>query len=175
MPLEVQGGRRLADSSERLVHPSANSRSDGFPVCGSCHGPLAALVQCVDFRLDGCRLDKLAHIATVKGSAAKSSRWFSDYDAADSVLSERHARMLLSDLVAISQGGSPFNLAADFYDTVSDVFQKTGQSMIAASAILRDEYMFKVLCHSYGYVVLYCDIRSMIMLYVGVAQRLHFD
>lgn len=80
----------------------------------------------------------------MKGSGAKSFRWFSDYDAADRVTAHRHCRMLLVDLVVISHGVAPFNARADFYDTVADVFQNTGQSMVAASAILRDEYMFKV-------------------------------
>ena len=83
-------------------------------------------------------------MASIKGSGSKSFRWFSEYDAADDMVSERHCRMPLCDLVVISHGGSPCSLHAGFYETVGDAFQNLKQNMVVASAILREGYMFKV-------------------------------
>jgi hypothetical protein len=52
--------------------------------------------------------------------------------------------MLLSDLVLIMQGASPYNPPLDFHDNMADVIHKSGQSMMAASHVLRDDRLFQV-------------------------------
>jgi hypothetical protein len=90
------------------------------------------------------RLATLRQLARNKGKGSKSSRWFSEYDSSVRALEERHCRMLLSDLVLIMQGASPYNPPLDFHDNMADVIHKSGQSMMAASHVLRDDYLFQV-------------------------------
>ena len=55
-------------------------------------------------------------------------------------------RMLLVDITLIAQNCSPYGLAVavDFEDNLNQVFQKTGQSLVAAAHICRDQRMFSV-------------------------------
>ena len=61
-------------------------------------------------------------------------------------LRRRHSKMLLVDSTLIAQNCSPAGLAAnvDFNDDLNKVFTKTGQSLLAAGHILRDQIMFQV-------------------------------
>lgn len=55
-------------------------------------------------------------------------------------------RMLLVDIALIAQNCSPYGLAhaVNFEDDLNKVFQKTGQSLVAAAHISRDQRMFSV-------------------------------
>lgn len=55
-------------------------------------------------------------------------------------------RMLLVDITLITQNCSPYEMehAVNFEDNLSEVFKKTGQSLIAAAHICRDQRMFSV-------------------------------
>ena len=86
----------------------------------------------------------LKRLANHKGEDGSSIRWFAEYDASVQALRHRHCRMLLADLVVILQGASPYNSNVDFNDDLSEVFQKSGQSMQAACHVLRDESLFQV-------------------------------
>ena len=85
-------------------------------------------------------------MARRKGDSGSSERWLSAFDSATACAKGRHLRMLLVDITLILQNCSPFGLAhaVDFNDNLNTVFQKTGQSLVAAAHILRDERMFAV-------------------------------
>ena len=90
------------------------------------------------------RLARLRRFAKLKGIDGKPIRWFCDFDTSDYNLKYRHARMTLCDFSVILQNASPYrqdNIC--FWDSMADVFNKTGQSMAAACHILRDKYMFQ--------------------------------
>jgi hypothetical protein len=90
------------------------------------------------------RLATLKQLAGNKGKGSNTARWFSEYDSSVRALQERHCRMLLSDLVLIMQNASPYNPPLDFHDNMADVMSKSGQSMMAASHVLRDDRLFQV-------------------------------
>ena len=86
----------------------------------------------------------LGKFAKRKGIDGKPIRWFNAFDTAAHNLKHRHARMILCDLSVILQNASPYqanNIC--FWDSMTDVFDKVGQSMAAACHILRDKYMFQ--------------------------------
>jgi len=71
-------------------------------------------------------------------------RWMNAYDSAAFNVKHRHARMFLIDLTVILQSCSPYAMRnIDFTDNLNQVFEKTGQSLKAASHILRDETLFQ--------------------------------
>lgn len=92
----------------------------------------------------GVRLDALRQLALHKGVNGKTIRWFAEYDSSTRALRERHCRMLLADLAVVMQNASPFHPPVAFKDNVADVLRKSGQSMLAASHILRDGRLFQV-------------------------------
>ena len=89
------------------------------------------------------RLAKLGRFARRKGIDGKPIRWFSAFDTSSHNYKHRHARMVLCDFSCILQNASPYQNNICFWDSMADVFDKTGQSMAAACHILRDKYMFQ--------------------------------
>ena len=93
--------------------------------------------------VSGGRLAMLGRFAKRKGIDGKPIRWFSAFDTSAHNIKYRHARMVLCDFVVILQNASPYQNNICFWDSMADIFNKTGQSMAAACHILRDKYMFK--------------------------------
>ena len=127
----------------QMVSPAAPGRFSFFD------GAAPYSFRCFVFVLVPCCFTRLRHLratATRKGDSGKSERWFSAFDSAGAAAKRRHLRMLLVDITLILLNASPFNLArnVDFYDNLSAVFQKAGQSLVAAAHILRDDRMFQV-------------------------------
>ena len=61
---------------------------------------------------------------------------------------ERHTRLFLADLWAMVHSTSPYRIGnIDFSDDLEAIFQKSGQSMMAACRILRDHRMFQAWFH----------------------------
>ena len=92
----------------------------------------------------GKRLRHVGGFAARRGTDG-GVRWFAGYDTAKFNCKNRHTRMLLCDLVITLQNATPFTPNVDPNDSLEAVFAKTGQSVAAASHILRDERLFQVL------------------------------
>ena len=91
------------------------------------------------------RIERLRLIAKRKGRDGKPERWFSSYDAAKEFVGTRHCRKFLVDLTLICLNASPLGHGdVNFEDSLDDVFTKTGQSLVAAAHVLRDERLHKV-------------------------------
>ncbi len=90
------------------------------------------------------RLAYLRKLVRRKGPDGHAQRWFADLDAAAAAVRHRHGRQFLADLVVITQRGHPYNQDIRFEDNMNDVFNKTQQSLLAASHVSRDHYLFQV-------------------------------
>ena len=88
-----------------------------------------------------------------KGEPGKAERWMSTFDSTGAAAKTRHMRMLLVDTTLILLNASPHGLTGQvrFNDDLAKVFQKTGQSLVAAAHILRDERMFMVRVRGQSY------------------------
>ena len=107
---------------------------------GAWPGKAIVLRTCV---VSWGRLARLGRFAKRKGIDGEPIGWFSAFDTSAHNLKYRHARMALCDFSVILQNASPYQHNICFWDSMADVFDKTGQSMAAACHILRDNYMFK--------------------------------
>jgi hypothetical protein len=94
--------------------------------------------------------------------------------------------MLLADLVLIMQSTSPYHPPVDFHDDMAQVLGKSGQSMMAASHVLRDDRLFEVSdraregegeggCHEFqnflGCSKLYCPLKPQSTQHSKVSTR----
>lgn len=80
-----------------------------------------------------------------KGIDGQSGRWMNSFDIASWAIRQRHIRLFLYSLTVVLQNCNPFTLRnIDFGDSLSDVFDKSPQSLLAACRILNDDLLFKV-------------------------------
>ena len=72
-------------------------------------------------------------------------RWMNSHDTASSAIRMRHIRLFLYSLTVGVQNCNPFTLRnIDFWDSLSDIFDKSPHSLLAACRILNDDLLFKV-------------------------------
>ena len=80
-----------------------------------------------------------------KGIDGCSGRWLNSFDTASSADRTRHIRLFLYSLAVVVQNCNPFKFRdIDFGDSLSDVFAKSPQSLLAGCRILNDDLLFKV-------------------------------
>ena len=83
--------------------------------------------------------------ARKKGINGCSRRWMNSFDTTSSAIRLRHIRLFLYSLTVGIQNCNPFTMRnIDFWDSLSDIFVKSPQSLLAACRILNDDLLFKV-------------------------------
>ena len=82
-----------------------------------------------------------------KGIDGKSIRWMNGFDTASCALRQRHLRLFLYSLAVVVQSCNPFVFRnIDFGDSLSEIFIKSPQGLLAACRVLNDDVLFKVGC-----------------------------